>query len=747
MNIEHVELHDRLRESYMSYAMATIVDRALPDVRSGLLPIHTRLLYAMYNRGLLYNKPYAKSSEPVSETMKIHHHGDMSIYGSLALMTDRNESLLYPLIDGDGSFGKVYLTDSPSSSRYTYCRLNKFAMEMFQNIQKGVVKMIDDGEHVQPTVLPVTYPSILVKPNKAIAVGEACNWGSFNLVDVCKFTADYINDKTINPIDYLIPDFSTGGYLIYDKNKLQNILDTGKDSIRLRAKYTYDRKNNKIRVTEIPYGTTVQSIMKEIVAKMNTTLKDIIDVKDACGFNKKTNLEQLGLSISLKNNANVDLVVKKLFKETSLESNFSFNMNCLVDNKPVVLGVKAILDEWLKFRRECIVKSIQYDLDKKNKDLYLLQGLEKITLDIDKAVNIIRFNENPKNDLMNEFKIDDVQAEYVLNIKLRNINKNYIVNQTKDIEQMKSEVDTLNSNMNDINYINQCIINDLNRVSKEYGKPRKTEIIYEDELQEISADELIEEYNCRLLHTKEGYIKKHLKQSDNHKLKDGDIILSDITSTNKSTILLFTNKGNRYSIPCHQLETLTPQSFGTFIPNLINLEDGEEVIKIISVEEPKGYIISCYKNGKIAKVDINSYMSANKKLANCYSKESDLLQIEYIKDDVDVLLASTEGKALVVNTSNINPKASRTSQGNIAMRLDNHSIVGCIIDVDKDTKFEIITHKEKVKDFILDDIAPTGRPNEERNLLIYLSGRCGNGGNFIHNSRINNDLVKEFQII
>lgn len=744
-NIENVELGERVLESYMSYAMATIVDRALPDVRDGCLPIHRRILFAMKKAGMTYDKDFSKSGSPVAKTMEIHQHGDSSIYGSLALMTDRNETLLHPLIQGQGSFGKVYLTDNPSHMRYTFCKLNKFSEEMFQNINKGVVQMLTMDDHEQPVVLPVTYPSILVKPNSAIAVGESCDFGSFPLDKVCDFTKAYIKNNNINPIDYLIPDFSTGGYLLYDKNKLQNILDTGRGSIRLRGKYYYDKDENAIIFTQLPYKVTTTKVINEYISKIDKFNKDIYDIVDSTEYDNINDRETLGLTVQLKKKADVDVVVKKLFKETSLESNFSFNMNCLVNNEPKVYGVVKIIEEWLNFRRECVKKSLLYDINKKEEQVHILNGLSKILLDIDKAIDIIRHckKKDINTNLKSYFNIDDIQADNIIKIQLYNINEEYIIEKISNIKEINNELENLKSKLN---YIDDIIIKDLDRVSKEYGQPRKTEIIYKDTLEEISSDELIEDYNCRLILSSQGYLKKHLRQSDSHKLKDDDYIIQETSSTNKSTILLFSDKGNRYKLNCYDLKTYEPKYYGDYTPNLIDLDKDERIISIASLESQDGYMLSIYENGHIAKVDIKSFMSANKKLLNCYSDKSKLLDIKYIKNDVDVMLLSSEGKLLIVNSSNINPVTSKNSQGVVGMKLDGNIVINCIIECNKNDKFTVTTKKGKTKEFSLDDIAPTNKPNEDRNIYDYCSGKRGNQGNFIWNLRNSSDEIIKIDI-
>lgn len=667
MGIEYVELNERVRELYGEYAMATIVDRALPDVRDGFLPIHRRIMFAMWNKGLIYNKPYAKSSEPVSETMKIHQHGDSSIYGSLALLTDNNETLLYPLIDGDGSFGKVYSTDSPSHMRYTFCRLNKFAEECFYGINKNSVNFIGDGEeHPQPLVLPVTYPSILVKPNNAIAVGMACKFGTFPLSEVCDTTIAYIKDKNINIIDYLTPDFSTGGYLIYNKEQLENIYNTGKGSIILRAKYRFDKDNNCIEVYEIPYTTTVTKIVKEITAKMSK-YKEILDVRDETGFDKIKNKECLKIAIDVKKNTNIDLLMFKLFKETSLEKSFSYNMNCLVDYKPKVLGVKAILDEWLKFRRECIVRTYQYDIKKMEKTLHLLSALKLILLDIDKAIEIIRHGENEVIDLMNYFKIDMQQAEFIVNYKLKNINKKHIIEQIEDIENLNNALNNMKTIIKNEDSINSVIIKELERVKTEYSQPRKTEILYNDNIEEISKEDLIEDYTCTLIRTKENYFKKTRKYSESQKIKDNDEVVDIIQCNNKDKAGFFTNKGNLYYLNIWEQSDCLPSNLGQYLYNLLPLEKDENIIGMIIISpKSKDYVIIVYENGKISKTPIISYITKNNRIkvgsALCLTN-GEIITIKQITEDIDIKLIDIFNNEKMFNTSELSIKSSKNNSG------------------------------------------------------------------------------------
>lgn len=664
-NIEYVELHERMKESYMSYAIATIVDRSLPDVRDGCLPIHRRILYAMYNRGLTYDKPYAKSSEPVSETLKIHNHGDSSAYGSLALLTDRNETLLHPFLDGDGSFGKVYSTDSPSHMRYTFCKLNKFSEEMFYGLKQNAVKLVGEDGHFQPIVLPNTYPNILVKPNSAIAVGEACNWGSFPLSEVCDVTERYLKDKNIDIVEYLTPDFSTGGQLIYNKLQLKSIYETGRGGICLRSKYRYIEDENIIEVYEIPYSTTAQKIIKEITEKMDK-YKDIIDVRDETGFNKEKNVEELKISIDVKKSTNAHLLMAKLLKDTSLETNFSFNMNCLVNNSPKVLGIKSILDNWITFRKECIINTMNYDLEKKRKTLHLLLGLKQVLLDIDKAIEIIRYSNNSVKDLINYFSIDDEQSSYVIEIKLKNINKDFIIKQIKDIEQLQSEVTDLEINIKDENYIINIILSDLERVKKEYNQPRKTEIIYEDTVNKVSQHDLIEDFTTTIVFTREQYFKKTRRYSEVQNVKDGDEVKTIIQCSNKDKAIFISSLGNAYFLNLWEQDEQLPSKMGQYLQNLLQLEKDETIIGMLSTNSYKGEVVIVYPDSHLAIIPLESYKTKQNstRVKNCLAKKLGLpILITQITNDVDIEFIDCFNNTKVLNTNGINRKDTKNAQG------------------------------------------------------------------------------------
>lgn len=698
-NIEQIELNDIMCQSYMSYAMSTIVDRALPDVRDGCLPIHRRILYAMKNRGLTADKPFAKSSEPVSETMKIHSHGDSSIYGSLALLTDRNETLLYPFLEGDGSFGKVYSTDSPSHMRYTFCRLNDFSQEMFHGLNKNAVKMIGEDGHFQPVVLPTSYPNILVKPNNAIAVGEACNFGSFPLAEVCDITSAYIDSKDIVVSDYLTPDFSTGSELIYNKAQLENIYTTGKGKVILRSKYRYFKEEGIIEIYEIPYSTTAQKIISEIIDKM-PKLKDITDVRDETGYNKETEVEELKIAIDVKKNVNIDVLMARLFQETSLQTSFSFNMNCLVNNRPQVLGIKQILNEWILFRVEVIKNIINFDLAKKKQSLHLLLGLEQILLDIDKTIDIIRNSEEDIviGKLMEYFNIDEEQAEYVSNIKLRNINKDFILKQINGINLLKEEVKTIQSNVNDDTYIHNQIKEELANIKKKYGKDRKTSIVHEDTVVKIASSKFIEDYTTTNVLTKEMYYKKCRRYADaeKHRVKDGDAVVTITQCSNTGKVIFITNLGNAYMVNLDDIEEKTASAMGIYLPSILSLETDETVIGMITTSDYKGYALIMYENAKLAKIPLTSFKTKTNrtKLSNSLSLlNGAVIMISQSNTDIELELTDCFGNIRIVDTKNINSKKARDTIGvtTWCSKRSGFKIANCKINI-KDK--EIIQNEE-----------------------------------------------------
>ncbi|WP_182006232.1 DNA gyrase/topoisomerase IV subunit A [Priestia aryabhattai] len=670
-NLKQLEMGEALIEYYMTYAMKTIVDRSLPDVRDGLKPIHRRILYKMYEIGLHNNKPKMKCHPLVGKVLEIHNHGDSSVYEALSKLTNQNGSLLHPFIEGEGSFGKVYDTDSPSASRYTYARLNKFANEMFDGLNKEVVNFIGE-DYKQPLVLPNTFPNILIKPNGGMAVGFACNFPSFNLQETCNATIEFIKDNETDLMSLMNIDFSTGGYMVYNKKELNNIFDTGKGSVTLRSKYRVDE--NYIEIYEIPYNTSTTAIIKkvnELLLKGNV-LKEVIDIRDESEFNHETDKEELKLVIEVKKNTNIEVLMAKLFKYTPLESSFACNMICLVDNKPKSLGVKDILKEWVKFREECIRKSLQFDVDKKSAKLHELKGLEKVLLDIDGVIKIIRNTEKDSEvipNLINHLQVDEVQANYIAEIKLRNLNNEYILKRVSDISTLEQEIKELTFKLETPSEINKIIIEQLEYVKKQYGCERKTEIVHPEELAAVDLKEAeIEDYNLKLFLTNDGYLKKvaatSLRGNSKQNLKDDDYIVQEIDSSNRADILIFTDQYNTYKLKAHELSDTKLSNLGEFLPALLQLKD-EKILYITTTVDYKEDLLIGYESGKLARINMKAYYTKQnrKKLENTHNKDSQPLYWNTIKEDIDVGAISDIDKVIVMNTSNINAKSSKNTMG------------------------------------------------------------------------------------
>ncbi|WP_035320454.1 DNA topoisomerase (ATP-hydrolyzing) subunit A [Priestia flexa] len=670
-NLKQLEMGEAVTGYYMPYAMKTIIDRSLPDVRDGLKPIHRRILYKMYEIGLSHNKPKMKCHPLVGKVLEIHNHGDSSVYDALAKLTNQNESLLHPFIEGEGSFGKVYDTDSPSASRYTYARLNKFANEMFDGLNKEVVNFIGE-DYKQPITLPNTFPNILIKPNNGMAVGFACNFPSFNLKETCEGTIEYIKNPDVDLLSIMNIDFSTGATMIYNKKEMKQIFDIGKGSVTLRAKYRVD--GNYIEIYEIPYNTSSTAIIKkvnEILLKGNT-LKEITDIRDESEFNHDTNKEELKLVIEVKKNTNVDLLMAKLYKNTPLESVFSCNMNCIVDNKPKLLGVKDILSEWLKYRIECIEKSLKFDIDKKSAKLHELRGLEKVLSNIDEVIKIIR-NTTKDTDvipnLMAHLNIDEIQANYIAEIKLRNLNNEYILKRVKDIESLESEVKELSHKLSTPSEVKNIIIEQLENVKNQYGRERKTEIVYPEELTTVNLNEIeVEDYNVKLYLTNDGYLKKvaatSLRGNSKQNLKDNDFIVQELDTSNRAELLIFTDQYNTYKLKAHELSDTKLSNLGEFLPALLQLKD-ENIVYITATVDYKEDLLIGFNNGKLARININAYKTKQnrKKLENTYNRDSKAIYWNTIKEDIDLGAISNIDKVIIMNTSNINAKSSKTTVG------------------------------------------------------------------------------------
>lgn len=676
-----------LELNYMPYAMSVIVSRAIPEI-DGFKPSHRKLLYTMYKMGLLTGAR-TKSSNVVGQTMKLNPHGDSAIYETLVRLTRGNEALLYPFVDSKGNFGKQYSRDMAyAAPRYTEVKLDSICNEVFKDIDRNTVEFVDnyDGEMKEPLFLPTTFPNILVNPNQGIAVGMASSICSFNLKEICDTTIAFIKNSDIDIKAYLkAPDFSTGGQLIYNEKEIEQIYNTGRGNFKLRSKYRFDNKNNCIEILEIPYTTTIEIIIDKIISLIKSgKIKEINDIRD------ETDLNGLRITLDIKRNTNVDLLMHKLFNMTSLQDNFNCNFNILIDGNPRVMGVKEILNEWIRFRVNCLKNQLQFDITKKSEKVHLLEGLSKILLHIDKAIKIIKNTEEDKNvvpNLMDGFKIDEVQAEFISEIKLRSLNKEYILKRTSELQTLKQEIDNLNQTLEDENKIKAIICKQLKEISKAYSKPRKTEIILEENILDVPDEHLIEDYPIKIFMTNQNYFKKititSLRSASDQKLKEDDTIIQEIEATNKSDLIFFSNKFNVYKVKAYELNDCKASNLGEYMPNMLGLEDEEKIIYMVDTLDYKGYIIFGFDNGKVAKINLDSYATKinRKKLINAYSNKNNLIFIKYILEDIDLIAIRDNDKATLFNTSLILPKPTKNSIGVQVVTLKKNSSITKVLDL------------------------------------------------------------------
>lgn len=672
-NVLKQNICNTLETNYMPYAMSVIISRAIPEI-DGFKPSHRKLLYTMYKMGLL-NGNKTKSANVVGQTMKLNPHGDMAIYETMVRLTRGNDALLHPLVDSKGNFGKRYSRDMAfAASRYTEVKLDSICNEVFADIDKNTVDFIDnyDGTMKEPALLPTTFPNVLVNPNQGIAVGMASNICSFNLNEVCEATVEYMKNPATDLMNIIKgPDFSSGGQFIYDGKTLREIIETGRGSFKLRAKYSYDKKNNCIEIVEIPYTTTSEAIM-DIICDLvkDNKIKEISDIRD------ETDLSGLKITIDLKRgNSEEDAhnLMQKLFRLTPLQDSFGCNFNILINGSPRVLGVRGIIHEWVLFRIECIKRQTAYDIAKKEEKLHLLLGLEKILLDIDKAIKIVRETEKDAEvvpNLMSGFGIDQIQAEFIAEIKLRNLNKEYILKRISEIDELKKSIAELNGILVSEQKIKKIITKQLQDISKKYGKPRTTEIIYEDELVEIKKEELfVEDYNLKIFMTNEGYLKKipltSLRNNPDHKLKEDDFFVQEVETKNKADLLLFSSKQTVYKLKIHEIPDCKASSLGEYLTNLLQLDSDERIIYITGTEDYEGFMLFGFENGKVSKISLSSYATKTnrKKLANAYSGVSKLIDIRFTLEDIELVAFSSIDKVLVFDTACINAKTTRDSQG------------------------------------------------------------------------------------
>ena len=681
--IQEQQIIDTLEENYMPYAMSVIISRAIPEI-DGLKPSHRKLLYTMYKMGLL-NGNLTKSANVVGQTMKLNPHGDSAIYETMVRLTDGNGALLLPLVKSKGNFGRVYSRDMAyAASRYTEVKLNPVCSELFGDLDKNTVDFFDnyDGTMKEPTLLPATFPSILANPNQGIAVGMASNICSFNLRELCEATIMLMHDPDADILDTLLaPDFPTGGELIYNRSELKEIYRTGRGSFKVRAKYEYDKSQNCIDIKEIPYTTTVEVIIDKIVDLVKSgKVKEISDIRD------ETDLKGLKITIDLKRGVDPDKLMLKLFKMTPLQDSFGCNFNILVEGSPIVLGVNDMICEWLRFRRSCIKRAIAFDIQKKSEKLHLLEGLSLILLDIDKAIKIVRETEDDSMvipNLMTGFKITEVQAEYVAEIKLRNLNKDYILKRIAEIETLKKELEELKSTLESKTKINKLIEKQLKQIAKKYGSDRKTEIITADEIKDIVEEEIIDNYSVKLFRTQHGYLKKislvSLRTSGEQRLKDDDTMIQEIEAQNSSEIIFFARSGDVYKIKAYDVPDSKASLLGEFIPNLVGLTEKEEIVGMSATDDFSGDLVFFFENGKAARVPLKSYQTKTnrKKLANGFSSKSPLVEMFYLpaETEMDIVLFSDKDRAITVNTERIPLKTTRTTQGVNIMSSRKGSIV------------------------------------------------------------------------
>jgi DNA gyrase subunit A len=669
INISEQDIVNTLETNYMPYAMSVIVSRAIPEM-DGFKPAHRKLLYTMYKMGLL-SGGRIKSADVVGQTMRLNPHGDQAIYETLVRLTRGNEALLHPFIDSKGNFGKQYSRDMAfAASRYTEVKLDTICSELFKDIDKNTVDMIDNynGTMKEPLLFPTTFPNLLVTPNHGVAVGMASSVCSFNMKEVCMAAIRFIANRNIEISKYLLaPDFSTGGQLIFNAAELAGIYETGRGSFKLQAKYQVDSKNNCIEITEIPYTTSIEVIIDKIVSLVKTNkIRDINDVRD------ETDLNGLRITIDIKRNANPDHIMHKLFNMTTLRDTFSCNFNFLVDGKPRTMGVKEILSEWLRFRITCLRRQIAYDIEKKTSHAHLLEGLSRILLDIDKAIRIIRQTEEDRMvipNLMAGFSIDQPQAEFIAEIKLRNLNKEHILSRVNELENLRKEIMGLKETLEDDKKIEGIITCQLRDISKRYGKPRKTEIISEGQIEIPDEEDLIVDYAVKIILTEHNYFKKiamsSLRVGFEQNLKDGDQIAQELETVNKADILFFSDKCSVYKAKAYEMDDCKASNMGRYLPNILGMEENERIICMVATIDYSGFMIFGFINGKVAKVNLESYATKvnRKKLINAYSDKSKIVYIGFIGQDSDFLAIRDRNKALMFNTSLLTPNASKNAMG------------------------------------------------------------------------------------
>ena len=665
-----------LQENFMPYAMSIILSRAIPEI-DGFKPSHRKLLYTMYKMGLL-GQTRTKSANIVGQTMKLNPHGDAAIYDTMVRLSRGYEALLHPFVDSKGNFGKSYSRDMAwAASRYTEAKLDPICAELFGDIDKDTVDFNDNYDNTlkEPALLPAAFPSVLVNANTGIAVGMASSICSFNLEEVCRTAIGLLKDPDFDIMSTLLaPDFSGGAQIIYDKAAIETVYRTGKGSIRTRGRYSYDKFANCIDILSIPQTTTCEAVIEKVIDLVKQgKLREISDIRDETGING------LKITVDLKRGTDPDKLMQKLYKMTPLEDSFSCNFNVLIAGTPRVLGVKELLEEWSAFRIECVKRRTYFDLHKKQDRLHLLKGLEKILLDIDKAVRIIRHTEEESQvvpNLMEGFGIDEIQAEYVAEIKLRHLNREYILKSTNDISQLEKDIAELQEILSSNRRIKSIIIKELEGIIKKYAQPRRSMIIYADDLPVQEEEEDIPDYPVNLFFTKEGYFKKitplSLRMGGEQKLKEGDSIAQHIETTNNTDLIFFSDRQQAYKAKAPQFTDTKASVLGEYIPSKLGFDEGENAVYMISTRDYSGYVFFFFENGKAAKVSLEAYATKTnrRKLTGAYSDKDKLAAILYVPDDeTDILISSSAGRLLLFRAGELTAKTSRATQGVALMKL------------------------------------------------------------------------------
>ncbi len=679
--IEEQQITDTLEQNYMPYAMSVIISRAIPEI-DRFKPSHRKLLYTMYKMGLL-SGGRTKSANVVGQTMRLNPHGDAAIYDTMVRLTEGNGALLLPLVDSKGNFGRQYSRDMAcAASRYTEVKLSKVCSEIFRDMDKDTIDFVDnyDGTMKEPVLLPTTFPNILANPNQGIAVGMASNICSFNLKELCEATVLVMKDPEADLTEVMpAPDFPFGAQLLYQRDEMREIYKTGRGSFKMRASYTYDKKQNCIDITEIPYTTTVEAIVEKVVELVkNGKVKEISDIRD------ETDKKGLKLTIDLKRGTDPEKLMAKLFRMTPLQDSFGCNFNILVEGSPMVLGVNDILCEWLRFRRSCVLRAVAFDIVRKSEKLHLLEGLEKILLDIDKAIRIVRETEEDAQvvpNLMKGFHIDEAQAEYVAEIKLRNLNKDYILKRTAEIAKLKEEIEDLEAVQKSKARVNKIIEKQLREAAKKFGTERRTRLIAAEDVAEPAEEETVEDYAVRLFRTAQNYIKKislvSLRTSGEQRLKEDDAIIQEEEITNRSEILFFAAGGDVYKMRAYEIPDGKASQMGEYIPNLVGMTEKEDIIGMVISGDYSGWLLFSFENGKCAKIPLKSYetKSNRRRLTGGFATKSPIVDMMFLPEDTDIVLRSSQDKVLTVNTEKIPEKTTRSSQGVQVMTLRKNAVV------------------------------------------------------------------------